>query len=253
MGINNLLAFEFIDPPSPHFINYPMRELYNLGALDEDGKLTEMGRLMSGFSIEPSLSKMLTFSALIGCSEEIMTIIAMLRLGNIFYRPCGKELVADERRAHFIHPEGDHLTLLAVYNAWMANGFSFEWCLENFVQYRLLRKAFNVRQGLMGAMNMLGLEVASDGENSVNIRRAIVAGLSCNAAKREQNVGYRTLVGDRPVYIHGDSALYQRQPDWVVYSDVASIEGNDYIREVTTIEPGWLIELAPQCFRVTNQ
>ena len=45
-----------------------------------------------------------------------------------------KQAVADQRKAKFHQPEGDHLTLLAVYNAWRNNKFSTPWCFENFIQ-----------------------------------------------------------------------------------------------------------------------
>ena len=54
--------------------------------------------------------------------------------------PQDKQAIADQRKAKFHQPEGDHLTLLAVYNAWRNNKFSNPWCYENFVQARSLRR-----------------------------------------------------------------------------------------------------------------
>ncbi|KAL0337278.1 UNVERIFIED_CONTAM: putative pre-splicing factor ATP-dependent RNA helicase DEAH5 [Sesamum calycinum] len=91
-----------------------MEQLYSLGALDEEGLLTKLGRKMAEFPLDPPLSKMLLASVDLGCSDEILTIIAMIQTGNIFYRPREKQAQADQKRAKFFQAEGDHLTLLAV-------------------------------------------------------------------------------------------------------------------------------------------
>ncbi|XP_031286935.1 probable pre-mRNA-splicing factor ATP-dependent RNA helicase DEAH5 [Pistacia vera] len=153
MGINDLLSFDFMDPPSPQALISAMEQLYSLGALDEEGLLTKLGRKMAEFPLDPPLSKMLLASVDLGCSDEILTIIAMIQTGNIFYRPREKQAQADQKRAKFFQPEGDHLTLLAVYEAWKAKNFSGPWCFENFVQSRSLRRAQDVRKQLLSIMD----------------------------------------------------------------------------------------------------
>lgn len=153
MGINDLLSFDFMDPPSPQALISAMEQLYSLGALDEEGLLTKLGRKMAEFPLDPPLSKMLLASVDLGCSDEILTIISMIQTGNIFYRPREKQAQADQKRAKFFQPEGDHLTLLAVYEAWKAKNFSGPWCFENFVQSRSLRRAQDVRKQLLSIMD----------------------------------------------------------------------------------------------------
>jgi ATP-dependent RNA helicase DHX8/PRP22 len=72
--------------------------LYNLGALDEEGLLTRLGRKMAEFPLEPPMSKMLIASVDLGCSDEILTIVAMLSAQNIFYRPREKQAAADQKK-----------------------------------------------------------------------------------------------------------------------------------------------------------
>lgn len=153
MGINDLLSFDFMDPPTPQALISAMEQLYSLGSLDEEGLLTKLGRKMAEFPLDPPLSKMLLASVDLGCSDEILTIIAMIQTGNIFYRPREKQAQADQKRAKFFQPEGDHLTLLAVYEAWKAKNFSGPWCFDNFVQSRSLRRAQDVRKQLLSIMD----------------------------------------------------------------------------------------------------
>ena len=108
---------------------------------------------MAEFPLEPSLSKMLIVSTDLGCSEEILTIVAMLSVENPFYRPKEKAAQADMKKAKFNQAEGDHMTLLAVYQAWAASKFSNPWCFENFIQSRSIRRAQDVRKQLVAIMD----------------------------------------------------------------------------------------------------
>lgn len=113
MGINDLINFDFMDPPPAATMLTALEQLYALGALDDEGLLTRIGRKMADFPLDPSLSKMLIKSVDYGCSEEALTIVAMLQAGGqIYYRPKDKQAQADAKKAKFHQPEGDLLTLL---------------------------------------------------------------------------------------------------------------------------------------------
>ena len=122
MGINDLLHFDFMDPPAEKAMIRALEELFHLGALDQDGLLTRLGRKMAEYPLDPPLSKMLIASVQFGCSEEILSIIGMLSVPTIFYRPKEKQSLADQRKARFHAPEGDHLTFLNVFRSWVESG-----------------------------------------------------------------------------------------------------------------------------------
>ncbi|CAG8612252.1 864_t:CDS:2, partial [Ambispora leptoticha] len=105
MGINDLLHFDFMDPPPVQTLLTALEQLYALSALDDEGLLTKLGRKMAEFPLEPPLSKMLIESVDLGCSEEILTIVAMLSVQNVFYRPKEKQAAADQKKARFHQPE----------------------------------------------------------------------------------------------------------------------------------------------------
>lgn len=251
MGINDLLHFDFMDPPpAPHLIS-AMESLYALGALDEEGLLTKLGRMMSQFPLDPMVSKTLLASVDLGCSEEVLTIVAMLSVTSIFYRPKEKQGQADQKKAKFHQPEGDHVTVLAVYEAWKRNRFSNPWCYENFIQSRSLKHAQDVRKQLITIMDRYKLDIVSAGRNYLKVRKAIVSGFFAHAAKKDPQEGYRTLTDGQPVFIHPSSSLFHTQPEWVLYHEVV-LTTKEYMREVMAIESAWLIELAPRFFRVAD-
>ncbi|PFH52274.1 hypothetical protein AMATHDRAFT_74334 [Amanita thiersii Skay4041] len=251
MGINDLLSFDFMDPPPAPTMLTALESLYALSALDDEGLLTRLGRKMADFPMEPPLAKMLIASVELGCSEEILSIVAMLSVQSVFYRPKEKQGQADAKKAKFHQPEGDHLTLLTVYNGWKAANFSNPWCYENFIQARSMRRAQDVRKQLLGIMDRYKHDIISAGRDYNRVRKAICSGFFRHAAKKDPQEGYKTLVEGTPVYIHPSSALFNRAPEWLVYHELV-LTTREYCHNVTAVEPKWLVEVAPQVFKVAD-
>lgn len=251
MGINDLLSFDFMDPPPMETLIMAMEQLHALSALDDEGLLTKLGRRMAEFPLEPQLAKMLIMSVHLACADEALTIVSMLSVQNVYYRPKEKAEQADQRKARFHQNEGDHLTLLCVYNSWKNNNFSSAWCFENFVQHRSLKRAQDIRKQMLGIMDRHKLDVVSCGKNTAKVQRAICSGFFRNVAKRDPQEGYRTLVDSQVVFVHPSSAIYQRQPDWLVYHELV-FTTKEYMREVCAVDPKWLVEFAPSFFKFGN-
>ncbi|CAL5433423.1 unnamed protein product [Camellia sinensis] len=139
LGIDDLVHFDFMDPPAPETLMRALEVLNYLGVLDDEGNLTKLGEIMSEFPLDPQMSKMLVASQEFNCSNEILSISAMLS-------------VANEAKARFGHIDGDHLTLLNVYHAYKQNNEDPSWCYKNFVNQRASKAANNVRQQLVRIM-----------------------------------------------------------------------------------------------------
>ena len=101
-----------------------------------------------------------------------------------------KQALADQRKAKFHQPEGDHLTLLAVYNAWKNSKFSNPWCFENFVQVRSLKRCQDIRKQMLGIMDRHKLDVVSCGKNAVKVQKAVLSGFFRNAARKVHLIFY---------------------------------------------------------------
>ncbi|MCJ1435586.1 DEAH-box ATP-dependent RNA helicase prp22 [Xylographa pallens] len=249
MGINDLLHFDFMDPPPTNTMLTALEELYALSALDDEGLLTRLGRKMADFPMEPTLAKVLIASVEIGCSDEILSIVAMLSVQTVFYRPKEKQQQADQKKAKFHDPHGDHLTLLNVYNGWKQSKFSNPWCFENFIQARNMRRAQDVRQQLVSIMERYKHQVVSCGRNTMKVRQALCSGFFRNAARKDPQEGYKTLIEGTPVYMHPSSALFGKPAEHVIYHTLVQTT-KEYMQWTTGIEPKWLVEAAPTFFKV---
>ncbi|KAH8019289.1 hypothetical protein HPB51_018684 [Rhipicephalus microplus] len=171
LGIDDLVHFDFMDPPE--LLNY-------LQSLDDNGELTELGSIMAEFPLDPQLAKMLITSCEYNCSNEALSITAMLSVPQCFVRPNEAKKAADESKMRFAHIDGDHLTLLNVYHAFKQNHEDTQWCYDNFINYRSMKSADNVRQQLSRIMDRFNLRRTSTEFTSkdyyINIRKTLVSG-----------------------------------------------------------------------------
>jgi len=123
-------------------------------------------------SINQRINYYLFFNFRYKCSEEIASIAAMLNVNSaIFYRPKDKLILADTARRNFFQQGGDHLALLNIYNQWANTDFSTNWCYENYIQHRSMRRARDVRDQLVGLMQRVEMEIVSNPTETVNIRK----------------------------------------------------------------------------------
>ncbi|KAL2364148.1 hypothetical protein RJZ56_002909 [Blastomyces dermatitidis] len=236
MGINDLLHFDFMDPPPTNTMLTALEELYALSALDDEGLLTRLGRKMADFPMEPALAKVLIASVEMGCSDEMLSIVAMLSVHSIFYRPKEKQQQADQKKAKFHDPHGDHLTLLNVYNGWKNSRFSSPWCFENFIQARQMRRVQDVREQLVTIMERYKHKIVSCGRNTTKVRQALCSGFFRNAARKDPQEGYKTLIEGTPVYMHPSSALFGKAAEHVIFHTLV-LTTKEYMHCTTSIEP----------------
>ena len=269
LGIKDLLDFDFMDPPPQDTITTSLFDLWSLGALDHLGDLTPLGRTMTMFPMDPPLAKMLITSAQpdYSCSEEMLTVVSMLSVPSVFYRPKERQDESDAAREKFFVPESDHLTLLHVYTQWKSNGYSDAWCHRHFLHPKSLHRAKEIRGQLADIMSSRAdrlilpdseadstlsaadgsgakLALVSCGTNWDPLRRCICAAFFHQASKSHSFGIYLNLRTSVSVSLHPTSALYGlgHQPSYVVYHELI-LTSKEYMSVVTSVEPEWLAEL----------
>ena len=134
IGVQNLQDFDLIDPPPQDNLLDAMFQLWILGALDNNGGITQTGQKMSAFPLDPPLSKMLLAAAELGGVSELVSIVSLLSVPSIFFIAKEKQQEAESLKEKFFVPESDHLTLLNVFQQWKRAKCSAQWCLKHFVQ-----------------------------------------------------------------------------------------------------------------------
>ena len=253
LGIENLIEFDFLDPPPTESLLHSLEHLYALGALNDRGKLTKLGRRMAELPLEPMMAKALLASEDFKCSEEVTIICAMLSVNNaIFYRPKNKKLVADAARSAFSRGGGgDHIALLNCYTQWRNSGYSTQWCFEHFVQARTLKRARDIYEQLDNLLDRVEIKRSSIGvTNKDPILKAFTTAFFYNACRLQKNGNYRTIKNPRTVQIHPSSchAHSDVRPRWLIYHELV-FTSKEFIRHVYGIEGKWLFEAAPHFYK----
>ncbi|PVU90535.1 hypothetical protein BB561_004829 [Smittium simulii] len=255
LGVKNLLEFGFLDAPPQDNILSSMYQLWILGALDNMGQITEMGLRMVELPLDPSLAKMMISAIELGCVSEAATIVSMLSVPTVFYRPKERVEESDAMREKFFVPESDHLTLLNVYNLWKANRSRDSWCNKHFVHAKAMRRADEVRSQLIDIMtNKLKIEFSSCGSDWDIVRKCICNAYFHHAAMVKSLGVYRSLRTGMPVHLHPTSALYGMgyTPDYIVYHELI-YTSKEYMQCVTAVDPYWLAEMGPMFFSIKQK
>lgn len=266
IGIDDLVNFDFVEPPAPETLMRALELLNYLGALDEDGNLTEMGAQMSEFPVDPEMAAMMYHSAEYGCSDDITRICAMLSVQNPFLNPSNDQRGRAARaREQFYHPTGDHLALLNVFNAFYEDQRQDGgWCTQNYINPRVMKQAVNIYKQLLRIMQRLNIPICStysqqqrsrssnddvvhSMEFANEIRRALVRGFFTKVALALPTKNqFQTLKDDVKCLLFPTTFL-NRRPKFVVFNELV-LTSNTYIRTVTAVSEDWLLEAHPEYF-----
>uniref|UniRef100_A0A8C3KD76 Probable ATP-dependent RNA helicase DHX35 n=1 Tax=Calidris pygmaea TaxID=425635 RepID=A0A8C3KD76_9CHAR len=220
LGIDNVLRFPFLS------VSPRLESLSSFFSLDMHCRLTEpLGMRIAEFPLNPMFAKMLLESGNFGCSQEILTIAAMMQIQNIFVIPPNQKTQAARQHRKFAVEEGDHLTMLNVYEAFVKHSKSSQWCQEHFLNYKGLVRASVVREQLKKLLVRFKVPKKSSEGDPDPVLRCIVSGFFANAAKFHSTGAYR-----------------------VVYNEVIQT-AKYYMRDVTAVESAWLLELAPHFYQ----
>lgn len=258
LDIADMGQCKFLDRPAPEALMQALEDLDYLAALDDDGNLSEVGIIMSELPLEPSLAKALIAACEYDCVDELLTIAAMLTAPSCFVTadPSREEAAVTHWRP-LMHTEGDHMTLINIYNAFIEHNQDEAWCTTNFLSHAALRLAVVIRAELLEVMQRIELPVSPPAfgcqDNCTNIKRALISGFFLKVAHDVDGSGNYLLLTHRHVaHLHPFSSYLCRQPcpdppSWVLYHEF-TISRDNCIRIASEVHPQMLVELAPQYY-----
>ncbi|PSS20318.1 hypothetical protein M430DRAFT_58167 [Amorphotheca resinae ATCC 22711] len=271
LGIDNIVRFDFITPPPAELVIRALELLYSLGALDDYAKLTRpLGIRMAELAVEPMMAKTLLSAPSFGCLSEILTIAAMTSLGgNIWFHHDGEKKRMESARRKFAVEEGDHLTLLNVYQAFVTKGRKeAKFCHDHYLNFKALSRAVSIRAQLKRYLERFGMNVEESLSSSnankqplsvgggggpdkgEQIRRCLTTGFFAHAAKMQPDGTFRNVAGGTVLHAHPSSLMFNRKADWVIFHEVMETGNKTFIRDVTKIEKNWLVEYAPEFYKI---
>lgn len=266
LGIDNVVRFDFLSPPPSELMSKALELLYALGALDEYAKLTRpLGTRMAELAVEPMMAKTLLSAQSFGCLSEMLTIAAMTTLGgSVWFHHDGERKKMETSRRKFAVEEGDHLTLLNAYQAFVTKGKKeARFCHENNLNYKSMTKAVSIRGQLKRYLERFSINVdetlsgqttatADNAKKAEQIRRCLTSGYFAHAARMQPDGTFRNVEGGTVLHAHPSSLMFNRKADWVIFHEVMETGNKIFIRDLTKIEKGWLVEYAPEFYNVVD-
>lgn len=267
LGITNVIRFDYISSPPSTLVTRALDFLYSLGALDANARLTKpLGTCMAELPLDPMLSRALMNAANpeFGCLSEMITIAAMtLKSAFAFVTVGFGKKQVDAARRRFTVEEGDHLTLYNLYEAFVKSGKTVQFCRENCLNHKVLISALSIRIQLAAYLDRFGIKESPLASSDVRraggrplaerICRCLATGFFAHAVRMKTDGSFTTVDGKTTFWAHPSSVFFHRKADWVVYTDIMETNGKVYIRDMSSVQMDWLIEYAPEYYKVKNK
>jgi ATP-dependent helicase HrpA len=255
LGLPPIDQFPLIDPPSSTLVNEGYKALRDIGAIDEDRKLTRLGRDIARFPTDPHLARMIVQAYDEGALPELLILVAFLSIQDVRERPTEKADAADLAHAQWKDPKSDFITILNLWNAIEnergaggSHGKLRKFCKKNFINYRRVMEWRNLWQDLHGTVRDLKWKVPREWRLEEShydlIHRSLLAGLPANIGIKDEESKEFTAARNRKFFIFPGSGLFKKPPEWVM--TFALVETTRlYARTVAEIQPEWVEAVAP--------
>ena len=253
LGLGDVAAFPFVDPPDRRSIKDGVDLLHELGALDvrqDDSRrrLTPLGRTLSGLPLDPRLGRMVVEADRNGCVRDVLVIAAALSIQDPRERPADRQQAAAEMHKRFADETSDFQAYL---NLWryvqeqqkeLSSSAFRRLCKKEFLNYLRVREWQDLHSQLRRSLKRLDLSLDSSTPSADSISRSLLAGLLSHIGLRDvEKREYAGARGARWALVPG-SALAKKAPPWVMAAEL--VETNRmWGRVAGRIDPSWAEEL----------
>lgn len=251
LGLGEIQKFEFIQAPQEKFIKDGVRLLQELQAvIQQNGqlKLSEIGRKMARFPLDPKYARMILSAGQNDCVYEVMVITSGLSVQDPRERPHDKQQKADLAHSEFVDKDSDLISLLNLYQSFKQEQKSLtqnqlrKWCLGHFIHYQRMREWQDIVHQVKRMLVSADLRLNSQKADYQKIHSAVAVGLLSQIGLKDINHQY---LGPRnsQFKIFPGSALFKTQPKWILAGELVETT-TLYARQVAKIDVHWLEPIA---------
>ncbi|MGB8855673.1 MAG: ATP-dependent RNA helicase HrpA [Burkholderiales bacterium] len=246
LNLGDVENFPFIDSPSSRAITDGYLLLAELNAVDEQRRLTSLGKQLARLPIDPRVGRMLLAAQEFQCLTEMLIITAALSVQDPKERPNDKQDAANRAHEKFLDEKSDFSGLLKLWHFFQhalehkkSNRKLIELCHENYLSHFRMREWREIHTQLHAQVVEMGMRLSDKPASYEQIHRALLAGLL-------GNIGCRDLDGDsykgaREVrfVVSSGSGLRKQKYKWVIAAELQETN-RVYARTVAKIEPEWI-------------
>jgi len=248
LGLGDIEAFPFLDPPDPRFVRDGYRLLRELGAVDEEQRITQLGRRISRFPVDPVFGRMILAAGELGCLREVLVIASGLSIQDPRERPSDAREAADRQHAEYAHKDSDFMSLVSLWELWQRKSKEVsgnqlrKWARGHFLNFLRLREWQDVYQQLRNLSRELKLEANPEAADYESVHKALLSGLLGHIGELDEKREYRGARGGR-FAIFPASVLSKKGPRWVMAASLVETS-RLWARIAAKIEPLWVEQMA---------
>ncbi len=250
LELGSIAEFPFIEPPTPRQIEDGYRQLFELGAIDDERNLTPLGKELARLPVDPRIGRLLLASREFNCQAEMVILAAALSIPDPRDRPQALREASDRAHEEFRDDASDFQQLLNLWNFFdnelvhkKSNRKLYETCREHFLSYVRMREWRDLAGQLREMAGELKIRENASPATYEQVHRALLTGLI-------GNVGMKALDGDHyhgpralQFYIWPGSGLKKNRPRWVMAGELQETT-RVFARNVARVEPDWIEKAA---------
>jgi ATP-dependent helicase HrpA len=250
--------FPFLDPPQAKAVADGLASLFEIGAIDEQGGLTALGKRLAQLPLDPRIARMLLAGHEFHCLQDVLIIASALSVQDPRERPMDQQQAADEQHRRFHDERSDFLGWIKLWNyvfpkeAILSRRNRERQLQREFINARRLREWSDVYQQLEQSLADLHLNPksfqGSEDARFAAIHQALMTGLLGNLGFCSGESNQYSGTHDTRFFIHPGSALQRKTPRWIMAAEVVDTS-RVYARTVARVEPAWIERIGGHLLR----
>lgn len=250
LRLGDIAEFPFIEAPSSRLITDGYQLLQELGAVDSQRRITEIGLQLAKLPLDPRVGRMILAAKRENCLSEILIIASVLSIQDPRERPMDKREAADNAHSKFIGENSDFMSYLKLWDFFdnalkikKSNKDLLNQCHANFLSFLRLKEWRELHGQLREIVEEMDFKRNEKEATFEQVHKALLAGLLGNIGFKDgDNDSYAGARGIR-FFVAPGSGLKKTRPKWVIAAELVDTT-KLYARCVARIEPDWIEPLA---------
>ncbi|WP_370514641.1 ATP-dependent RNA helicase HrpA [Endozoicomonas sp. OPT23] len=248
MGLGDVAAFPFVDAPDDKAINDGFKLLQELGAVNEQRRMSRVGHQLSKLPVDPRMARMLVEADKNNALNEMLIIASALAIQDPRERPAEKQQAADQRHREHYHDDSDFLSFVNLWNAYeeqrqeLSQNQLRKYCKQQFLSFMRMREWRDLHRQLSLACKDIDLKVNEEPAGYGDVHKSLLAGLLSHLGNKDDDADYMGA-RNRRFWLFPGSTLYKKKPKWVIASELVETS-RLFARTSAKIEPQWIEPLA---------
>jgi len=247
IGISDFASFDFISSPGKQGIEGAVETLKMLSAINNDNSLTKIGSMMVNFPLLPRLSRIIVEAILNSPSvlEETILATTFLSTNSPFIMPQGEEFEARKAHHNFSNVDGDFVSYLKVFKAFVEAQDKIKFCSKNYLDIIIMSELENIKMQLEDIVGDMGIPITSGGSIK-DYLIAVSKGLIQFVCIKSKRGIYRSLTAEK-IQIHPGSVMFREDPGFIVAGEIVRTS-KMFAHSVSPLKKEWLREISPDLF-----